>query len=226
MAEDGTTEIEAYVLSTNGQQDENGFNDAVTVEFNAFAGETFDFTFELVLDDYGSETTWEIRRLGDVVYSGGPYEDNQDGLVITIPLCLEEGCYILQVDDSYGDGMCCAFGEGSFTVYDPEGDIIYTGGEFSDSDLEQFCTNEMSVLETGGLHVSVWPNPAEEALNLSGIPEGALVQPFDALGRALAPPVRHATGSRTYDVADFPRGWMVLRITTDSGAYTKRCLLR
>ena len=226
MAEDGTTEIEAYVVSTNGQQDENGFNDAVTVEFNAFAGETFDFTFELLLDDYGSETTWEIRRLGDVVYSGGPYEDDQDGLVITIPLCLEEGCYILQVDDSYGDGMCCAFGEGSFTVFDPDGDIIYTGGEFTDSDLEQFCTQEMSVELEGRVNIGAWPNPAEDVLRLSGIPTGSIVQPFDPLGRALAPPMRYSIESRNYDVSDLPRGWMLLRITTDSEAYTKRCLLR
>ena len=86
-AEDGSTEVEVYVVSVNGAQDENNFNDAAAIEFTAFAGETFDFSFELVLDEYGSETTWEIRRLGNVVYSGGPYEDDLEGvgLFVTSP---------------------------------------------------------------------------------------------------------------------------------------------
>lgn len=225
-AEDGTTTVEAYVVSINGQQDENGFNDAVEVEFTAFAGETFNFTFELVLDDYGSETTWEIRRLGNVVYSGGPYEDGLDGTVITIPLCLEAGCYILQVDDSWGDGMCCDFGEGSFTVFDPQGDVIYTGGEFNDSDLEQFCTTEMSVDATDRAHRSVHPNPASDRLTFTGLPEGAIIEPFDLLGRSLAPSITAPAALHVLDVASLPRGWVVFRITTPSGTYAMRCLLR
>ncbi|MCH1575758.1 MAG: hypothetical protein L7S67_05750, partial [Flavobacteriales bacterium] len=225
-AMDGSTEVEVYVVTVNGQEDENSFNDTAIIEFTAFAGETFDFTFELVLDDYGSETTWELRRLGNVVYSGGPYEDGQDGTVVTIPLCLEEGCYILQVDDSYGDGMCCDYGEGSFSVLDPEGDVVYTGGAFNDSDLEQFCTNAMSVDEQGAGALRIWPNPATASLQLDGIPEGALIQAFDALGRALSSAIRASSGRQTLDVADLPRGWVVFRVTTEDATYAVRCLLR
>ncbi|MDA8695499.1 hypothetical protein N9L83_00960 [Flavobacteriales bacterium] len=225
-AMDGSTEVEVYVVDVNGQEDENSFNNIATIEFTAFAGETFDFTFELVLDDYGSETTWELRRLGNVVYSGGPYEDDEEGTVVTIPLCLEEGCYILQVDDSYGDGMCCEFGEGSFSVLDPEGDVVYTGGDFGDSDLEQFCTSAMSVDEQGTGAVRIWPNPATASVQLDGIPEGGLIQAFDALGRALSSSSRTSAGRQTLDVSDLPRGWVVFRVTTEDETYAVRCLLR
>jgi len=224
-AEDGTTEVEVTVLSVNGTQDENGFNDAAVVEFTAFTEDTYNFTFELVLDDYGSETTWEIRRLGNVVYSGGPYEDDMDGTVITIPLCLEEGCYILQVDDSYGDGMCCEYGEGSFTIYDPEGDVIYTGGEFTDSDLEQFCTQEMSVGDQSGSMLLVSPNPATNRLTVEGAPEGTFVTPVDLLGRQVAQSVRLAADG-VIDTAEWPRGWTVLRIESGTGVHVHRLLLR
>lgn len=226
MATDGTNTVTVTIVSVNGQQDENSFNDAANVEFSAFSGETFDFTLELVLDDYGSETTWELRRLGNVVYSGGPYEDDQDQLVITVPMCLEEGCYILQVDDSYGDGMCCDFGEGSFTVLDPEGDVVYTGGNFTDSDLEQFCTSAMSTGDIAPIALSAWPNPASTTVRFSGLPAGAVIAPFDALGRSLASPVQTMGGMHTLDVSDLPRGWMVARITSASGTYAVRCLLR
>ena len=225
-AEDGSTEVEVYVVAVNGTQDENNFNDAATVEFTAFAGETFDFSFELVLDDYGSETTWELRRLGNVVYSGGPYQDGQDGTVVTIPMCLEEGCYILQVDDSYGDGMCCGYGEGSFTVFDPEGDVVYTGGEFNDSDLEQFCTSAMSVEEGQPIQVRIWPNPATNSVQLDGLPQQATIQSFDALGRAISAPFSASSSKHTIDVSDLPRGWVVFRVTSVDATYAVRCLLR
>ncbi len=224
-AEDGNTEVEVVVLSINETQDENGFNDAAVVEFTAFVEDTFNFTFELVLDDYGSETTWEIRRLGNVVYSGGPYEDDLDGTVITIPLCLEEGCYILQVDDSYGDGMCCDYGEGSFTVYDPQGDVIYTGGEFTDSDLEQFCTQEMYVEDLSGAALTVSPNPATGSLILDGVPTGSRVTPVDLLGRTISAPLTLGADGRV-DTSTWPRGWTLLRVETAAGVHVERVLLR
>ena len=224
LAEDGTTEVEVVVLSINGTQDENDFNDAAVVEFSAFAEETFDFTLELVLDDYGSETTWEIRRLGTVVYAGGPYQDNQDGQVITIPMCLEEGCYILEVEDDYGDGMCCEYGEGSFTVLDPQGDVILTGGEFDDNTVEQFCTNEMSVGETGLRRLQAVPNPATDHLFLTDVPPGATVSVTDLLGRPVCAPI-HMDGQDRIPTADWPRGWVVVRATSDSGTLTARVLL-
>lgn len=226
VATDGTNTVSVTIVSVNGQQDENSFNDAAIVEFSAFAGDTFDFSLELVLDDYGSETTWELRRLGNVVYSGGPYEDGQDQLVITIPMCLEEGCYILQVDDSYGDGMCCDYGEGSFTVLDPDGDVVYTGGTFTDSDLEQFCTSAMSTGDIAPIALSAWPNPASTIVRFSGLPDGAVIAPFDALGRSLASPVKTSGGHHTLDVSGLPRGWMVVRVTSENGTYAVRCLLR
>jgi len=189
-AADGTTEVDIYVVSVNGTDDENGFNDAITVEFTAFEGDTYDFTFQLVLDDYGSETTWEIRRFGNIVYSGGPYQDNQDGEVISIPMCLEDGCYILEVEDEYGDGMCCDFGEGSFTVLDPQGDVVVTGGEFGDATIEQFCTDEMSVGERSVGRLYAVPNPATDRIMLGHLPTDAVITAMDLLGRPICAPIR------------------------------------
>ena len=223
---DGTTEVDIYVISVNGADDENGFNDAVTVEFTAFEGDTYDFTFQLVLDDYGSETTWEIRRFGTVVYSGGPYEDGQDQEVISIPMCLEDGCYILEVEDGYGDGMCCDYGEGSFSVLDPQGDVVLTGGEFDDSTVEQFCTDEMSV---GGARsaafVEVMPNPATDRIVLVDLPSGATVTATDLLRRFGLRPDQMETGN-VLATDGWPRGWVLIRAEFDGGVTTSRVLLR
>ncbi|MDG2426131.1 MAG: dockerin type I domain-containing protein, partial [Flavobacteriales bacterium] len=49
-------------------------------------------------------------------------------------------CYTLTVYDSFGDGMCCAFGEGSY-VLTVGGVEMAAGGEFVDSESTTFCTD-------------------------------------------------------------------------------------
>ena len=51
---------------------------------------------------------------GATVMSGGPYSTS--GTTFTSTACLEVGCYNLIVNDSFGDGICCAYGNGSYTV--------------------------------------------------------------------------------------------------------------
>ena len=59
---------------------------------------------EVQTDDNGNETTWEILAQGTntVVCSGGPYVSNS---VITENCTVDNGCYLLRVYDSAGDGM-------------------------------------------------------------------------------------------------------------------------
>ena len=223
-APDGNITVEVYVISVNGAADENTFNNAVETTFTAFAGETFDFTLELVLDDYGSETTWDLRRLGQIIYEGGPYEDDQDGQVVNVPLCLEDGCYILRVYDSYGDGMCCEYGEGSFSILGPQSEVILTGGEFGETALEQFCTDEMSVAHQPNIKLEVYPNPARDFITLTGLPAGAVVQAFDVTGRMLMDSNVLQTGGHI-STADWPRGWAVIRAEANQSVFTARVLL-
>ena len=68
---------------------------------------------EFQADAYGGESTWEIYMVGsDSVYAaGGPYAANSyTEQLITLPV----GEYNLVVNDSFGDGICCEFGEGWF----------------------------------------------------------------------------------------------------------------
>tara|TARA_R100000908_G_C3755264_1_gene149690 strand:+ start:3953 stop:5257 length:1305 start_codon:yes stop_codon:yes gene_type:complete len=89
-----------------------------------------DLTVNIITDSYGSETTWSISD-GNVSYmSGGPYSDGttvQTPLTGTIPA---NACVTFKIEDSYGDGICCAYGNGSYTITDGNGTIVATGGQF------------------------------------------------------------------------------------------------
>ena len=94
-------------------------------------------TFTLVLDDYPSETSWNItNQAGVMLYSGTSY--TSPGATITIPLCLPNGCYTFNIYDAFGDGICCLYGQGSYNVQ-INGTTHASGGEFGASQSVQFC---------------------------------------------------------------------------------------
>ena len=90
--------------------------------------------------------------------------------------------------------------------------------------MEQFCTNEMSVDETGLRRLQAVPNPATDHLFLTDVPPGATVSVTDLLGRPVCAPI-HMDGQDRIPTTDWPRGWVVVRATSDSGTLTARVLL-
>lgn len=97
---------------------------------------------DLVFDSYGNETSWIlVNSDGDtVVSSNGNYAKDFSDSSITIVECIPDDCYSFIIHDTYGDGMCCAYGEGSYTlIYD--GDTLASGGEFEDTDTAEICLN-------------------------------------------------------------------------------------
>ena len=66
----------------------------------------FPSTVIINLDQYQSETSWEITdSLGLVLASGSGYGAQPDYGSITIPVCLPEGDHNFTIFDSYGDGL-------------------------------------------------------------------------------------------------------------------------
>ncbi|PIE48118.1 MAG: peptidase S8 [Flavobacteriales bacterium] len=100
-------------------------------------------TLSITFDNYPEETSWEITsESGSVVFSGGTYGSQPDGSTLEIPLCIEAGCYTFTIKDSYGDGMCCSYGNGSYTLSrESDGSVLASGGSFGSSEATDFCLN-------------------------------------------------------------------------------------
>jgi hypothetical protein len=83
----------------------------------------------LILDRWGTETTWSITKNGITVAEGGPYTDGSSNVLQAekkFILCLEDGNYIFNINDSYGDGMYTAAGViGSYQL-SANGSVIVT----------------------------------------------------------------------------------------------------
>ena len=99
-------------------------------------------TVNITPDLYGSETTWDIKdESGATIATGGPYTDN-NRTAISIDLCIPADCYVFTIYDAFGDGICCDWGNGEYSVNDAAGNALISGG--------QFGFLETQVLSVGG----------------------------------------------------------------------------
>ena len=94
-------------------------------------------TVTILTDNYPGETTWSLTDVsGTVVASGGPYATQAVEEVTQV--CVAPGCYTFTINDSFGDGICCAYGTGLYTV-SSQGTVLATGGEFANTESTEFC---------------------------------------------------------------------------------------
>lgn len=84
----------------------------------------------IVPDNYPNETSWDIRNSSDVVVASGTINSDT--------LCYLTGDVLrFTIYDTYGDGICCAYGNGSYNVY-LDGNLVATGGAFTFSESTLF----------------------------------------------------------------------------------------
>lgn len=96
----------------------------------------------IVLDNYPTETTWRLTNAsGQIIKSGGPYLKTQAGAAIQDTFCLPNGCYTFRIFDSYSDGICCAYGNGSYTLRNAANAVIASGGQFGAEQSKNFCVS-------------------------------------------------------------------------------------
>ncbi|AXT55783.1 T9SS C-terminal target domain-containing protein [Aquimarina sp. AD1] len=154
--------------------------DAVSISTSGSTGggsTTSDVNLRITFDQYPEETSWEIRNESNqLVFSGGTYGSQTDGSTINLSRTLDVGCYTLVVKDSYGDGICCSYGNGSYELTDTSGSVLVSGGSFGSQDTKSFCvtstsrvgidTIEEKVEKSNVFDFSFYPNPVKGNLNL------------------------------------------------------------
>lgn len=102
--------------------------------------EGYTVTVTINLDGYPGETIWEIvDDNGNTLATGGPYGASSAFSTVTKDVCLAGGCYTFSIADTFGDGICCGYGNGSYTVVDEAGNLLASGGQFGSGENTPFC---------------------------------------------------------------------------------------
>lgn len=179
------TSLEAN-LSIDGIEDDFLDDNMFTGIINNFQESTFiteTVTFTLITDDFASETSWQLYDENGILIDESD-EDLINETTYTEVFDVEASkCYELIIKDTAGDGICCDFGEGSYTVTTDSEDIIAEGGEFSSLESINFRIIEEQINQDG---FYIYPNPVKTSLTIeSQVEEQFEVTIFDVRGKLI-----------------------------------------
>ncbi len=177
-----------------------------------------DVVLTLNFDDYPQETSWQITNSNNqVIASGGTYGSQPDGSTLSITECLDPGTYTFTLNDSFGDGLCCGYGNGSYSLTS-EGTTIASGGEFGSSESTTFTIGASakgivieSVTTTDPAQVSATPNPVgnNELLTVTVSKKDTFYDIVNLLGQTV---MRGKLINKTINTSTLQKGMYILNL--------------
>lgn len=207
-AQPGTNTLSVSITNTNNAMNEEEVSSVDAAMEGAADGGTA-VLVTVVTDNYGDETYWRILNdsgvkiaeggnsnvennygtgqfpppAGTGTYTNGSTNNHE----VEIPA---NGCYTFEIFDYFGDGLCCQYGNGSYTVRNLETNDILIQGSDSFTDMTDgkfegsFSTSiEDNVLENS---LNIYPNPIvnEAVLELSLVESAELtIDLYDLTGK-------------------------------------------
>lgn len=225
----GSNTFTVSVSSPNGQMDEFTNNNNVTFNFQKTSNfTTNEIRITIQPDNYGSETTWELTNNSNlVIASGGPYTNNNTSIIQEI-IPVNDGCYKFTINDSFGDGLCCNYGNGSYNIQTQNNITINSGGNFTNQEITKFeITTPLSSNDFNNNSIFVYPNPSNGTFNLViNTTENYSYQVFNSLGQIVkSGTINNSLNS--IDLNTFSSGFYILSILgEDSKINSKIKLLK
>ncbi|MBK8389095.1 MAG: T9SS type A sorting domain-containing protein [Saprospiraceae bacterium] len=179
-------------------------------------------TVTILTDSYPGETTWKITNSsGQELASGGPYNTSNQTQTKTVCLTPSQ-CYNFIINDGYGDGICCAQGNGNYKVV-VNGNTMVSGGQFTATQTKQFCMPAASLednLLTSDLQYDLYPNPTADVINVTvrtiNTPDAPItIEVFDLMGRMVKKTNRPIDHIMTIETDELNQGTYILRLRND-----------
>ena len=217
----GNHTFTVQLVSPNGSTDEemaNNIEESST--FSAFF-ETSTVNLTLLTDNYGSETSWEFKDENDsVLYSGTGYINNtsyNESFNVA-----SGGCFSFTIYDTEGDGICCRYGTGSYTLTDSDSNVIATGGEFETQEsvsITAFTLGTDSYLLDR--KITLFPNPTTNVLNIklgtsNTLPDNYSI--YNMLGQVVLQQSVAEFNDLTVNTSSLSKGMYFIKLTTDNAS--------
>ena len=204
-------------VSVSIQNDDDNSNNTVEGTFNNAQEVTTTVNMILNTDNAGSQCTWEVVNSGGtVVYSGGPYGNNEN---IQETFNLPENCYVFSIYDSAGNGG------GSIVLFDENSNVIISSsGDYEAGISAYFNTNPLlGVNDTALQNVNIYPNPTSSILNVSNA-ENANIEIYDVLGKLIFSR-SNISFDEKINVSKFQSGTYFIKIAKDNQVSTEKFII-
>ena len=198
-----------------------------------------DLVVNVLTDNFGSETSWEVIDVTTGLTVGSrQYTFGQNGLATADTFCVDPThCYDVTIFDAFGDGICCLFGTGNWSVeFDGVLTTSPTNGDFNSDETISVgggCAAKDQSAQAGSslldeMKVSVYPNPASDLAHVkfsSPVSGQVNVSLFNLQGQIVATPFNgEAQAGEVYvldvNTTELPSGVYVFRVSGAEQVYS------
>ena len=222
---DATQPLSVVVNTINGVAPHHApfVNKSLNLTVSDIATEFSNITIKINLDRYGSETSWFLRNsAGTVVAQNPAYTDAAGNGVYPqadINLTLPNDCYTFDIRDSFGDGMCCAYGAGGYQIL-ANGVLVagLSGGAFGGGEVKAYEVNALSSNEFQTNNITLFPNPASDNFTINTT-KLVNVEIVNMLGK-LVKSVQNVDASTSVDVSNLDAGVYFVKVLGENAAET------
>lgn len=216
--------MEAAVQNPNGVSDENSSNDSRMENFWGMPYSGMGMTINLTTDLWPEETSWVILQNGVELFSSSFYPATVELSTFNYSFCLPPGCFEFIIYDSFGDGICCNYGEGSYEIWDDLGNLVIAGGTFGTEESTILCNEVLSTENLELEEVKLFPNPSDGMVTLE-IPGSEIndIRIYDLSGK-LVYENKLLPGVHTLELDDLSSG--MYQVTCVSSTNLSTVLLR
>lgn len=222
FAVEDNNELVVRVVSVNGVDDENEGNNSQSFSFQGTtlqSGKTLKLTIRT--DNNPQETTWEIRRTsnGDVVASGGPYEqaNSMHNETIEVP---GDDCYEFTIFDAGGDGL--SDGSGIYGMK-AGSTTLFSGSSFTDRESNEFNYElHLGADEMTDMEISVYPNPSTGVVSVTADGRNS-IEVYNAMGQKVYEAVME--NEITMNLSHLSNGVYMIRVNGENSVATRQFII-
>ncbi|MDB9712716.1 Omp28-related outer membrane protein, partial [Flavobacteriaceae bacterium] len=207
--------------------DDNNQNNSNDFYFNQSSSyDTAMVTLNLVTDNYASETSWQLTDSSGYIITQNESLSNASTYSTEIEIPTSDECYTFTINDTYGDGICCAYGVGSYSITDDSGNTIISGGEFSSVDTSTFRVGETlginSVFEND---LNIFPNPSNGVFTIKTSLNNSTYKIYNLIGQHVKSGLIN-NGANLIDLRNSIDGIYFMTIERENGEKTGYKLIK
>ncbi|QJP33415.1 T9SS type A sorting domain-containing protein [Nonlabens sp. Ci31] len=185
------TTLSVRLVNPNGVADQNGINNLISADFDLNVSPSFaannTVSFNITTDNFANETSWQVTDSSGAIIASGAAGSLANATTYNLPFNIVTGeCYEFTISDSYADGICCGFGQGSYTLTTDTGIQIFTGGNFGAAEVTPFKIDSTAGLEDVLQNsISVFPNPSSGIFNVESTLDAVKYDIYDLSGKLI-----------------------------------------
>jgi hypothetical protein len=207
--------------------DDNNQNNSNVFNFNQSSSyDTAIVTLNLVTDNYASETSWQLTDSSGYIIAQNGSLSNAITYSTEIEIPTLDECYTFTINDTYGDGICCGYGVGSYSITDDSGNTIISGGEFSSVDTSTFRVGEtLGINSFTDNNLKIFPNPSSGIFTIKTSLENSTYQIYNLIGQYVKSG-SIINGSNLIDLRNSIDGVYFMTIQAENGEKTGYKLIK